>query len=192
MATKFTDKETVAIRQALKEAAQKQAATVGARKTTVDELCAHASISKGAFYKFYDSKEALFFEVLEDWHDTVYGGARKIMCDPSLPEKERIAQALLYACSSLEGASMLDFYENDVPTLLRKTPQEVLDAHYHSDEQHIAELIEASGLRLKVPSDLAAGLVRALMLTLTHRAQIGPVYPQVLELLVRGVCDRLL
>lgn len=36
----------------------------GYKKTSVDELCRQAGISKGAFYLFFESKEALFCEVL--------------------------------------------------------------------------------------------------------------------------------
>ena len=79
MATKFTEKEITDIRAKLFEAAGKFASTLGMRKTTVDDLCAHAGISKGAFYKFYDSKEALFFEILELWHTRIYGKALEII-----------------------------------------------------------------------------------------------------------------
>lgn len=191
VATGFTEKEIADIRSKLKEAARKSAASIGARKTTVDELCMHAGISKGAFYKFYDSKEALFFEILEDWHTIVYGKAREIMSERSLSDNERVYRALSYACNALQDASLLDFYECDTPLILRKMPQDVLDAHYHSDETHIAELIEASGIRLKCSADVAAAMVRALILTLTHQAQIGPLYPQVMDLMIRGVCDQL-
>ena len=50
MAKGFTEKETIAIRAKLKEAAQKCASSIGMRKTTVDDLCDHANISKGAYY----------------------------------------------------------------------------------------------------------------------------------------------
>lgn len=41
---------------------------VGMRQTTVDQLVEAAGISKGAFYKFYSSKEMLFLDLLEDLH----------------------------------------------------------------------------------------------------------------------------
>ena len=192
MGTKFTEKETTDIRAKLKEAAQKYASSIGMRKTTVDDLCARAGISKGAFYKFYDSKEALFFEVLEDWHTKIYRGALEVMTkDESASDRERVQKALLYACKSLDEHSLIGFYENDMPSLLRKMPQEVLDAHYHSDERHIADLIEASGIQLKVTSELAAATVRTLILSFSDRDHIGPLYDQVMELFVKGVSEQL-
>ena len=66
MATAFTEQELNIISAKLKDAARHCAGTFGVRKTTVDQLAAAADISKGTFYKFYPSKEALFFELLEE------------------------------------------------------------------------------------------------------------------------------
>ena len=193
MATKFSKKEKDDIHTKLKEAARKYASSIGMRKTTVDDLCACAGISKGAFYKFYNSKEALFFEILEDWHTRMYGSALEIISDAKEPvDKERVHKALLFACRSLDEYAMAGFYENDVPLLLRKMPQEVLDAHYHSDEKHIADLIEASGIKLKVSSELASAAVRTLILSFSDRSHVGPLYHQVMELFVKSVCDQLI
>jgi len=192
MGTKFTEKEMAEIRAKLKEAAQKYASSIGMRKTTVDDLCAHAGISKGAFYKFYDSKEALFFEVLEDWHTIIYGGALEIMTDDeSASDRDRVRKALLYACKSLDEHSLIGFYESDMPSILRKMPQEILDAHYHSDEKHITDLLEASGIKLKVTPELAAAAVRTLILSFSDRDHIGPLYYQVMELFVNSVSEQL-
>jgi AcrR family transcriptional regulator len=192
MAKGFTEKETTAIRAKLKEAAQKCASSIGMRKTTVDDLCDYADISKGAFYKFYESKEALFFEILEDWHSIMYGRALEILTDAGeVSDRERVCKALLFACQSLDEFSMIGFYENDVPLLLRKMPQEVLDAHYHSDEKHLTDLIEHSGIRLKVSSELAAATIRTLIVSFADRDHIGPLYHQVMELFVSSVCEQI-
>ena len=37
---------------------------LGYKKTNIEDLCAKAGISKGAFYLFYASKEELFFGVI--------------------------------------------------------------------------------------------------------------------------------
>jgi len=192
MAAKFTEKEMAEIRAKLKEAAQKHASSRGIRKTTVDDLCANAGISKGAFYKFYESKEALFFEIVEDWHFQIYGGALEIIQSAeNTPDEERVYQALLYACQALEEYPIVEFYENDLPYLLRKMPQEVLDEHYHDDEKHIADLIAASGIRLKVSPELASAAVRTLILSFSDRAHIGPLYHQVMELFVKSISEQL-
>jgi AcrR family transcriptional regulator len=59
----FTEAEKAAIRQRLVRAGDKLFSAHGLKKTSVDELAAAAKISKGAFYLFYASKEALFMDV---------------------------------------------------------------------------------------------------------------------------------
>lgn len=86
---------------------------------------------------------------------------------------------------------MMDFMEQDAPFLLRKIPAEVQEKHYHSDEVHIKELLSNAGLEPNGGMELAAATVRGLFLTVSHRDNIGPLYPQVLDALVRGACQRL-
>ena len=62
----FTDSERTAIRERLLAAGQDLFARRGIRATTVDQLARAAGISKGAYYAFYPSKEALFFAIVED------------------------------------------------------------------------------------------------------------------------------
>jgi hypothetical protein len=83
------------------------------------------------------------------------------------------------------------FIENDADFLLHRLPEEVKTAHYHDDETHIRALLEAGGLQPKGGMALAAATVRGLILTVSHQEQIGALYPQVLETLVRGACLKL-
>lgn len=192
MATAFTEQEMNIIVSKLKDAARHCAGTFGVRKTTVDQLTAAADISKGAFYKFYPSKEALFFELLEEMHTEIYASSAEVLRqNASLPPAERAAQAVLAACGTMKESGMMDFLERDVPYLLRKIPAEVQEEHYHSDEVHIKELFENAGLVPEAGIEVAAATVRGLFLTVSHREDIGPLYPEVLETLVTGACHRL-
>ena len=62
----FRDDERAHIVAALHTAATDAMAGRGLRRTPVAELCRAAGISKGAFYGFYDSKEALAVAVLRE------------------------------------------------------------------------------------------------------------------------------
>jgi len=53
-------------RQSIIEAAWRCAARKGFGDLTVDEVCAEASLSKGAFYGYLDSKQALLLALLEE------------------------------------------------------------------------------------------------------------------------------
>ena len=162
------------------------------KKTSVDQLTKAVGIAKGSFYKFYESKEMAFFAVLESIHSELYGVADQALHrNGGLPTSERAAEAVLAVCRRLSDTGDMVFIENDAKLLLQRLPEDVKNIHYHDDETHIRQLLEKYDL---VPSrgiSLAAATVRGLILTVSHKEQIGELYPQVLETLVYGACREL-
>lgn len=59
----FSEKEKERIRRLLLEEGHRRLNTTGVQKTTIEDFARAANISKGAFYKFYPTKEVLFFDV---------------------------------------------------------------------------------------------------------------------------------
>lgn len=188
----FTDYETERIREALLLEARNCAVTLGMRKTSVDQLTQAVGISKGSFYRFYESKELLFFSVLEDIHTELYKVADlSLRENEHLPSAERATAAVLAVCQRMSDTGVLVFIENDSENLLRRLPEDIKSEHYHDDETHICELLEKNGLVPVGGMKLAAATVRGLILTVSHKAQIGEWYPQVLKVLVHGACKEL-
>ena len=188
----FTEEQNETIRRDLIREARCCGVTVGMRKTSVEQLTEAVGISKGSFYKFFDSKELLFFAVLEDIHTECFAAAQKSLqenaaIDPAI----RTAAAILAACRWLSETKAFVFIENDAEFLLHRLPEEVKTAHYHDDEMHIRLLLEKYDLVPNRGISLAAATVRGLILTVSHKEQIGELYPQVLETLVYGACREL-
>ena len=75
----FTDYETEQLRKALLKETRHCAVTLGMKKTSVEQLTKAVGIAKGSFYKFYESKEMLFFAVLENVHSDLYGVADGVL-----------------------------------------------------------------------------------------------------------------
>ena len=189
----FTDEQNEQIRNDLIRAARRCGITIGMRKTSVEQLTEAVGISKGSFYKFFESKELLFFAVLEDIHTECFAAAQKSLQENATPlPADRAAAAILAACRWLSKTKAFVFIENDADFLLHRLQEEVKTAHYHDDETHIRTLLELGGLlQPKGGMALAAATVRGLILTVSHQDQIGALYPQVLETLVRGACREL-
>lgn len=61
----FSDAKREQIRETLHETGRELFARYGLDKTTIGELTEPAGIATGTFYQFYDSKEALYLEILE-------------------------------------------------------------------------------------------------------------------------------
>ena len=64
MARSFSEREKENIRKSLIDICKQSWTQYGYKKTSVDEMCKQVGIYKGAFYLFFESKEALFCEVL--------------------------------------------------------------------------------------------------------------------------------
>ena len=188
----FTDEQNEQIRNDLIRAARRCGITIGMRKTSVEQLTEAVGISKGSFYKFFDSKELLFFAVLEDIHTECFAAAQKSLQEnAAIDPASRTAAAILAACRWLSETKAFVFIENDAEFLLHRLPEEVKTAHYHDDEMHIRLLLEKYDLVPNRGISLAAATVRGLILTVSHKEQIGELYPQVLETLVYGACREL-
>ena len=188
----FSEEQNEILRRDLICEARRCGVSIGMRKTSVEQLTDAVGISKGSFYKFFPSKELLFFAVLEDIHTECFAAAQASLQETAaLSPADRAAEAILAACRWLSETRALVFVENDAEFLLRRLPDEVKTAHYHDDETHIRALLESSGLRPRGGIALAAAAIRGLILTVSHQEQIGELYPQVLDILVRGTCREL-
>ena len=102
----FTDYETEQLRKALLKETRHCAVTLGMKKTSVEQLTKAVGIAKGSFYKFYESKEMLFFAVLENVHSELYGVADHALSEANgLPPSERAAKAVLAVCRRLSDTA---------------------------------------------------------------------------------------
>ena len=188
----FSDFETGQIYRALLAETRRCAVTFGMRKTSVDQLTQAVGISKGSFYRFFVSKELLFFAVLEDIHTELYDVADGVLRkNAGLPPAERAAEAILAVCRRMAETGVMTFIENDVAALLQRLPENVKAEHYHDDETHIRDLLGTNSLSPKGGAELATAAVRGLILTISHKEQIGELYPKVLDILVHGACTEL-
>lgn len=188
----FSAFEVEQIYKALLAETRRCAVTLGLRKTSVDRLTQAVGISKGSFYRFFASKEQLFFAVLEDIHTEFYDVADVVLRENiGLPPAERAAKAILAVCKRMSDTGVMTFIENDAAALLQRLPEKIKAEHYHNDETHIRDLLETNSLSPKGGAELATAIVRGLILTISHKEQIGSLYPQALELLVCGACAEL-
>ncbi len=68
----------------LLDSALKQFAANGYEATSVDDICAEAGVSKGAFYHHFESKQALFLALLNSWLQAVDSGLSQLQ-KPTVP-----------------------------------------------------------------------------------------------------------
>lgn len=89
----------------------------GFHQTSVQEIAHAVDISKGAFYKHYDSKESLLVSILNRYHDETLKGFSQLEIAPDLAPTETFAKKLAFELQSI--LSDRDFYImvfKDMPT----------------------------------------------------------------------------
>lgn len=67
----FTDEKRNRVQEGLRETGRELFAQYGIRKTSISELTEAVGIGKGTFYQFYDSKEDLYVDILEQYTETL-------------------------------------------------------------------------------------------------------------------------
>ncbi len=181
MARAFSDRERGVIDEKLKAEATARFGLGGCRKTTVDELAAAAGISKGAFYLFYPSKEALFYRVLMDYQD----GVRKDLLE-KLDAKtaaagggtpEILAEVLTETFLGVGASFFPETLRNgELEYLSSRIDEETLAAHFDGDTDFFAAALS------RIPdvkeADVAfwGAALRGLFTLLLHRREIGEEY----------------
>jgi AcrR family transcriptional regulator len=118
-------------RQAVLEAALKVFSKEGYHATSIDDLIAEAGIARGTFYLYFESKRAIFDELLDQLFATLAGAVQRIDVSPGAPppveqmnatvdrvfgtllEKREVARLLLREAVGLDAEfdqKLTDFY----------------------------------------------------------------------------------
>lgn len=171
----FTPAETDAIRVRLHAAARDLFGRRGFKGTTVEDLARAAGISKGAFYRFYDGKEALLAAVLAEYEAGVHAQVEDaVRADPAngldllvdLSLDAHAANPLLDVVMSPDGL-----------LALASRPAEELQEMQDRDRvlvARVADLLREGGVEGLPPEPVLLGLLRSLVFVGLHGDQIGP------------------
>ncbi len=178
----FSDHEKELIRRRLVEAGYKQFSAHGLKKTNVEELAAAARISKGAFYLFYESKEALFMDVAELAEQQFRQEVLATLDLPGPTPRARLLAAFKRAFSLLNTIPILQFFtSSDYEILFRRIPAQKLQEHLANDQAFFAEFIahcRKAGIPIRVGAEEISRLLYPLVLAAFHKDELGQAGPE--------------
>lgn len=203
MPRKFTEEERDTINEALIAAAERRFSTHGLAKTTVEELTRDVGISKGAFYRFYESKEDLFFEIIDRYEREVREEIECIVAHPSAGEAsgsspaapagtpdrlsaERLSIALKHYLRRVAGEPVFRSLLSGDGTrqLWRGGSHAARRRNIESDFDFVRQLLPADTTDHRI----AAGMLRSLFFLIPHREEIGEeVFDDVMDNLADAV-----
>ncbi len=178
------------------EAALRRFANHGYSAASVDEICAEAGVSKGAFYHHFPSKQALFLELLNEWLDTIdakFQAARK----NSVPETLLAFTEMLPGIFAAADGRLPMFLEFWLQASRDETVWQATIAPYQRYQQYFTALVEqgqAEGsFRAEIDASAAAkaivGLAVGLLLQglLTAEADWQKTARVSMEVLLHGL-----
>lgn len=168
MARGFTEQEREKIRNRLMEACKQSWTRYGYRKTGVDELCRQAGISKGAFYLFFESKEALFCDVLCSIQEQICTNASRIIGKHK--DKQGIAEALKFIYLEYDKNNFLyDSDSMDYIILMNKLSEDQARRVEASNRMGQQLFLGQTHLKLKVNPDLAMSVIYSLIMNIKNK-----------------------
>ncbi len=175
----FSEREKDVIGKRLLEQGEKLFAAYGLRKTNVEEIAQAAGISKGAFYHFYESKEELFMDVMEQIEIRFRQEILAAIDMPGLSARARLFNILKKAFSLVEAMPILHVQPgSDYDLLFRRVPAEKLQEHLVSDLAFLEQLVarcRSAGIPIKASTEEIIGLMYPFVLAVLHEDELGPL-----------------
>jgi len=194
MPKRFSESEKEAVRAKLRTAGRELFEARGLQKTGVADITSRVGIAQGTFYLFYESKEALFFDILQSEEEAI----RTSLFERHLPSSGRMSRAAFerFITDSLFSISehplIRHLYdERTMEQLFRKIPPETLATHASKDVDTLLPFLERGQKEGWIaPADPQAivHLIRSAVLLSFRKEQIGgDAYEATLRLLARCI-----
>jgi len=190
MPKSFTEQEKQYIKERLIREAEECLSVYGIRKTTVDELVRRAGIPKGTFYLFYESKEALIFDVILKLNTEIQAKLlREISAMQAKPDAEHLTEIIFRLYQSLDGSFLLKLVENgEMEFLMQKAPPEFVQTNTLDDEAMMGRLMALFPEMNAEKSRLFSAALRGAFLMMLHKKEIAyDRFDELLHLLLRGI-----
>jgi AcrR family transcriptional regulator len=187
----FSETDRERIRERLRQAGCDSFATVGLRRTAIDDLVRAAGISKGAFYLFFESKEELLQEILEHLEATVQRDVLERVCTPELTARDSLRELLRLTVALHQSQPLLSrIWREEREQLARSVRSERAEALRQADMAAMTRWIgywRARGATVAVDSAVLTGVLRVLTVAGEHAAAISQeLFPRSLETLIDG------
>ena len=190
MARSFSEREKENIRKSLIDICKQNWTQYGYKKTSVDEICKQAGISKGAFYLFFESKEALFCEVLCSVQREICEMAATAMEEEK--RKSGVAKALKLIYRAYDKNSFLYGSDTaDYTILMNKVSEEQAKKMEQAGELSRQLFSSHSALKFKVDANMAISVIYSLIMNIKNKDILPQNHLEVFDFMADHLIDDL-
>jgi AcrR family transcriptional regulator len=173
---KMTENRSATTRSKIMQAAVKCFSAEGYDAASVDDICGAAGVSKGAFYHHFESKQALFLGLLQDWLaglDQAMQASRKATVPETLLHMSTVMPAMMGSAHGRIGM-WLEFW---LQATRDKAIWKATIAPYRHYRDFFAELIRqgiAEGSLEPVDPEVAAQAILSMAVGLFLQSVLDP------------------
>nr|BBH86327.1 TetR family transcriptional regulator [Thermosporothrix sp. COM3] len=193
----FRPEEKERLREQLLVAARQHFVIHGLKKTSLEDLTRAIGVAKSTFYLFFDSKEQLYLELLEqdgkELEERVWGAVARAR--NSREAVKNYLQEMTEIIGSNPLMQRLSTHPDELQMVARKVTPEFMASKLKRNVEplltFVAQEQQAGHLIEKDPA-VIVGVMRAAMLIAVHKNDIGAtIYPEVADLLFDAVASAL-
>ncbi|SER20427.1 TetR/AcrR family transcriptional regulator [Piscibacillus halophilus] len=193
----FTEQERNVIRQQLIAVGKQLFSEFGVKKTSIAQLTSAVGIAQGSFYQFFESKEVLFFDILEMEEADI---KNKILLkyDHDNITRQEFKEMLLYGLNLIDQNPFIKrvFQGESMEHLVRKLPPERLPQHAEKDEWVLSPLIhkwQENNHMVHHSTQTITATLRGFYMILLHKKEIGEeLYLDAVDLLAECLATGLI
>ncbi len=185
----FSEHEKETIRAQMREKGKRLFEKHGLKKTSLDDLTQAVGISKGAFYLFYNSKEELFLEILEEFETEIQTSILDFALRPKVGAHQNVKDMLKSFLLTWDTYPLLkNFGQAEYEYLLRKVPPERIHQHAQRDtdfSNHFIRKVKREGITVKASPRAVSNLIKSLFFIGLHRDDLGETgYEETMSIMI--------
>lgn len=190
MAKNFSEEDIKQLKNNLRKACEYSWRTNGYKMTSIASLTKEVGISTGSFYRLYETKEELFFEVFTMIENRLKEEWNKII--ESNQGIDGFKEALKWLFREYTNyPRMYDFNNPDYILFLNKLSKENIKYLKETNENFFSDALDNSGLSLKIPKEKAYRVFSTLLFTATMEKDFGYDKYEIFEFLLDSSINKI-
>ena len=190
MPKSFSEQEKNNIKKILISSCKESWVKYGYKKTSIDELCEKAGISKGAFYIFYQSKEQLFCETIKAVQQDLYVLIEEILLEDQ--SKYGVVKALKAIYAEYDKSPFLyNTSSVDFTSFINKLSNEERQDIFLDSFKGAKQMFDKPFLSLCIEEEKALSVLSSLLNTIEHKDKIIGNHHEVFNFMLESLIEKI-